>query len=168
MMKNDDIIIVKHGKEYDKESEFLDEYPIAICPECLGSATYIVKSNMPDRVLFNGHMTGDYCYHRKGIFITKQVNVNYKCDSCECAFRKWYDVKEKSTRVSGRYSAIIISGLIFIFSIIAIICAKEAEEGVLLSNGGYYTDEFMLWNIGSIVMAVTSFFVIVLILWLRD
>ena len=57
MMKNDDIIIVKHGKEYDEESEFLDKYPIAICPECLGSATYIVKSNMPDRVLFNGHMT---------------------------------------------------------------------------------------------------------------
>ena len=164
MTNNDDVIIVKHGKEYDEEAEFLDEYPIAICPECFGTATYIVRPNALGETLFEGHVTGGYRCHEKGIFITKQVNVNYKCDSCKCAFRKWYDVKEGKTRVSGKYSAIIITGLIFAFSVVAAICAKEAEEGVLLSNGGYYTDGFLFWNVGSIIVALVSFIVFV-ILW---
>ena len=150
MMKNDDTIIVKHGKEYDEEAEYLDKYPIAICPECLSSATYVIRPAVTD------HATGGYRYHEKGIFVVKQVNVNYRCDSCKCEFRKWYDVKEGKTQVSGKYSAIIISGLILVFSVVAAICAKEAEEGVLLLNGGYYTDGFMCWVVGSLIVAVVS------------
>ena len=139
MMNDDDVIIVKHGKEYDEESEYLDEYPIAICPECMSIDTHIIRPN-----------AFDIRYHKKGIFIKKQMNVNYRCDSCECEFRKWYDVKEEKTQVSGKYSAIIISGLICVFNIVVAICAEEAKEGVLLSNGGYYTDGFLFWEVGSI------------------
>lgn len=162
MMKDDDVIIVKHGKEYDEEAEYLDKYPIAICPECMGTATYIVRPNVIDRALFNGYVTGGYRYHKECIFIKKQVNVNYRCDSCGCAFRKWYDVKEGKTRVSGRYSAIIMTGLIFVFSAVATLCAKEAEEGVLLSNGGYFTDGFVCWYVCSIFASVISFIVFVI------
>ena len=168
MMKiDDDTIIVKHGKEYDEEAEYLDKYPIAICPECMNCNTYIVGPNVTDRALFNGYVTGGNRYNRRGIFITKQVNVNYKCNSCKCAFRKWYDVKEGTIRVSGKYSAIIISGLIFAFSSIAGICAEEAKEGVLLSTGGYYTDGFLFWEVGSIIATIISFIVAVII-WSED
>ena len=167
MMNDDDVIIVKHGKEYDEEAEYLDKYPIAICPECMSTATYIVGPNVTDRALFRGYVTGEYRYHKESIFIKKQVNVNYRCDSCGCAFRKWYDVKEGVTQVSGIYSAIIITGLIFVFSVVAAICAKEAEEGVLLSNGGHYTDGFMFWIAGSIIVAIVSF-ITFCILWGED
>jgi hypothetical protein len=120
-----------------------------------------------DRALFRGYVTGEYRYHKESIFIKKQVNVNYRCNSCKCAFRKWYDIKGGMTRVSGKCSGIIISGLIFVFSVVAAIFAKEAEEGVLLSNGGHYTDGFMFWMIGSILAAVISFIVCV-ILWFED
>ena len=128
MMNDDDVIIVKHGKEYDEEAEYLDKYPIAICPECMSTATYIVGPNVTDRALFRGYVTGEYRYHKESIFIKKQVNVNYRCKSCKCAFRKWYDIKGGMTRVSGIDSAIIITGLIFVFSVVAAIFAKEAEE----------------------------------------
>ena len=167
MMKDDDVIIVKHGKEYDEESEYLDKYPIAICPECMSTATYIVGPNVTDRALFRGYVTGEYRYHKESIFIKKQVNVNYICKSCKCAFRKWYDIKGGMTRVSGIDSAIIITGLIFVFSVVAAIFAKEAEEGVLLSNGGYFTDGFILWEAGSIIVAVVSF-IAFCILWGED
>ena len=167
-MKNDDVTIVKHGKEYDEEIALYNKYPVAICPECMDSDTYIVTTNNGITYATWHRHTGDCCYKNKGILRIKQVNVNYRCRNCDCAFRKWYDVKEEKTQVSSRYSAIIISGLIFIFSIISVICAKAAEEGVLLSNGGYYTDEFILWNVGSIISAIASFFVVVLLLWLRD
>ena len=157
MMKDDDTIIVKHGKEYNEESEYLDEYPIAICPECMSIDTHIIRPAVTD------HVTGEYRYHEKGIFITKQVNVNYKCDSCKCEFRKWHDAKEGKTRVSGRCSAIIITGLIFVFSAVAALCAKEAEEGVLLSNGGYFTDGFVCWYVCSIFASVISFIVFVIL-----
>lgn len=163
MMKDDDVIIVKHGKEYDEEAEYLDKYPIAICPECMGTATYIVIPNMTNRALFRGYVTGEYRYHKESIFIKKQVNVNYRCKSCKCAFRKWYDVKEGMTRVSGIYSAIIITGLILVFGIVSGTCAGEAEEGVLLSNGGYYTDGFMCWYVGSIIVTVVSFIVFIIL-----
>jgi hypothetical protein len=167
MMKNDDVIIVKHGKEYDEEAEYLDKYPIVICPECMSTATYIVGPNVTDRALFRGYVTGEYRYHKESIFIKKQVNVNYRCNSCKCAFRKWYDVKGGMTRVSGIDSAIIITGLIFVFSVVAAIFAKEAEEGVLLSNGGYYPDGFMFWIAGSIIVAIVSF-ITFCILWGED
>ena len=167
MMKDDDTIIVKHGKEYNEESEYLDEYPIAICPECMSTDTHIVGPNMFDKGLFDGYVTGGNRYHEKGIFVTKQMNVNYICDSCKCAFRKWYDVNEGKTQVSGKYSAIIITGLIFVFSVVAAIFAKEAEEGVLLSNGGHYTDGFMFWIAGSTIVAIVSF-ITFCILWGED
>lgn len=161
-----DTIIIKHGKEYDEEAEFLNKYPIAICPECISSDTYIVRPNSPDAPLFKDYVTGDYRYHKKGIFIRKQVNVNYRCNSCRCAFRKWYDVNERKPRVvSGKYCAIIITGLIFVFSIVSAICAEEAEEGVLLSNGGYYTNGFMIWMISSIFVAIVSLIVFAALLW---
>ena len=170
MKTNDDVIIVKHGKEYDEEAEYLEKYPVAICPECMSSATYIVKPNVTDRALFKGYVTGEYRYHKESIFIKKQVNVNYRCDSCKCAFRKWYDIKGGMTRVSGIDSAIIITGLIFVFSVVAAIFAKEAEEakeGVLLSNGGHLTDGFMFWEAGSVIVAIVSF-IAFCILWGDD
>lgn len=167
MMKDDDVIIVKHGKEYDEEAEYLDKYPIAICPECMSTDTYIVGPNTLDSPLFGGHVTGDQRYINKGILRIKQENVNYRCKSCKCAFRKWYDIKGGMTRVSGIDSAIIITGLIFVFSVVAAIFAKEAEEGVLLSNGGHYTDGFMFWIAGSIIVAIVSF-ITFCILWEVD
>lgn len=126
MMKDDDVIIVKHGKEYDEEAEYLDEYPIAICPECMDTATYIVRPNTLDNPLFNGYATGGYRYHEKGIFIVKQVNVNYRCDSCECEFRKWYDVEK--TRLRTEFFWAVILSLICVLCVVSWIISHKLGD----------------------------------------
>jgi hypothetical protein len=160
---NDDAIIVKHGKEYDEEMAMYDKYPVAICPECMSSNISIIATNNEITFATWDKHTGDQRYINKGILRIKQENVNYRCKSCKCAFRKWYDVKEGKTQVSGKCSAIIITGLIFVFSAVAALCAKEAEEGVLLSNGGYFTDGFVCWHVCSIFASVISFIVFVVL-----
>lgn len=150
MMKNDDVIIVKHGKEYDEVAEFLDEYPIAICPECLSSTTHIIKPAVTNK-LFNGYVTGRYRYHEKGIFITKQVNVNYRCDSCKCEFRKWYDTEKN--RLRAEFFWAVILSLICVLCVISLIISFKL---------GDMTDETQqLWSgLSVIFMLITGSFAV--------
>ena len=118
--------VTKHGSNYDRASSLAEQYPFSLCPECLSQDTNIVD----DKYNYSkSHHTGDYIYHRKGIFYNKLVHVNYICNQCNSEWSKTYLVKDEkrdtifSNEIDSSIAVMIILGLLFILAAISTVCS---------------------------------------------
>lgn len=117
--------VTKHGDNYNEASSLAEQYPFSLCPECLSQDTNIVDDHFD---FSKSYRTGDYRYHRRGIFYDKLVHVNYICNQCHSEWTKTYLVRDEkrvtilSNEIDGTIAAFIIFGLLFILAAISTVC----------------------------------------------